>query len=297
VEAALRAIEQRVDEGHAKRRQIELALEQARFEATRAHRQYDAVDPGNRLVASELERRWNERLAVVNQLQADLARFDAERGPALTPQQRDALLELGADLQRVWDHPKASNEPRKRLLRAVLKEIVVCVTDTRLELVLHWHGGDHTELSVVKNRSGQHRWKTDVDVQRTITELARQMSDADIAGLLNRLGQRTGKGQTWTEMRVRAFRCTHRIAVYRPGEREERGEVTLEQAAQQLHTSTMTVRRMIGSGVLPAQQACKGAPWVIKRCDLQRPEVGAALQSRSTRSLPADPQQIPLEIQ
>jgi excisionase family DNA binding protein len=293
VQAALLAIEQRADEGLAKRRQFELALEQARFEAARAHRQYDAVDPGNRLVASELERRWNERLAAAAKLQANLDRFDAEHGSGLTSQQREALLDLGADLPRAWNHPNVCSDSRKRILRAVLKEIVVRVVDARLELVLHWQGGDHTELSVLKNRTGEHRFKTDVSVEQLIVELARQMSDANIASLLNRLGHQTGKGNTWNETRVRSFRCDHGIAVYRDGERDERGEMTLEQAADALGTSKMTVLRMIGAGTLSASQACKGAPWVIKQRELQRPEVRSAL----ARPLPADPAQISLELQ
>jgi hypothetical protein len=58
----LQAIADREQAGPERLRQIELALEQARYEAARAHRQYDAVDPENRLVAGDLERRWNERL-------------------------------------------------------------------------------------------------------------------------------------------------------------------------------------------------------------------------------------------
>lgn len=297
VQAALRAIEQRADGDHAKRRQLELALEQARFEAARAQRQFDAVDPGNRLVAAELERRWNERLALVSQRQAELDALDTQASTNLTSQQRDALLALGADLPRVWDHPLASSELRKRILRTVIKEIVARVADARIELVMHWQGGDHTELSVVKNRIGQHRWTTDVEVQTLITQLARQLNDGSIAALLNRLGHRTGRDQTWTEMRVRSFRGDHRIAVYKAGEREARGELTLEQAADALGASKMTVLRMIGAGSLQATQACKGAPWVIKAADVQRPEVRAAVASPARGLLPEDPRQISLDIQ
>jgi hypothetical protein len=162
---------------------------------------------------------------------------------------------------------------------------------------MHWQGGDHTELSVVKNRTGQHRWTADVEVQTLIPQLARQLNDASIASLLNRLGYRTGRDMTWTETRVRSFRCHHGIAVYRDGEREERGEVTLEHAAQVLCTSKMTVLRMIGAGALSASQACKGAPWVIKRNDLQRIEVHAAIQAPGRGPLPQDPLQITLELQ
>jgi excisionase family DNA binding protein len=297
IEAALRAIERRVDDGQAKRRQLELALEQARFEAARAQRQFDAVDPGNRLVAGELERRWDERLKLVAQRQEEIEALDSEQAPAITPQQREALLALGTDLPRVWAHPAATNEVRKRILRVVIKEIVARVADARIEFVIHWQGGDHTELNVVKNRVGQHRWTADVEVQTLVSQLARQLNDGSIAALLNRLGHRTGRDLTWTETRVRSFRGAHDINVFKLGEREERGEVTLEQAADILETSKMTVLRLISAGTLNASQACKGAPWVIKRSDLQRAEVRAAVQPPSRRPLPEDPRQIPFEYQ
>lgn len=142
MQAALRAIEQRANDDHAKRRQLELALEQARFEAARAQRQFDAVDPGNRLVTAELERRWNDRLAQASQRQEALQALDTQAGANLTSQQRDALLALGTDLPRVWYHPAASSELRKRILRMVIAEIVTRVVDARIEMVIHWQGGD-----------------------------------------------------------------------------------------------------------------------------------------------------------
>lgn len=297
VEAAVRAIEQQSDEGHAKRRQVELAMEQAGFEAARAHRQFDAVDPGNRLVVGELERRWNDRLAAVAQLRAELDELAAERGSDMTPQRRQELLDLGADLPRAWDHPHAGIESRKRILRAVIQEIVVRVSDTQLELMIHWQGGDHTELSVVKNRRGQHRFATDADIDQLVTELARLQPDSSIAALLNLLGRRTGKGHTWTEGRVRSFRGDRGIRVYQPGEREARGELTLEQVASSLRTSKMSVLRLISNGTLPARQVCKGAPWVIKGTDLNRPEVRRALEPGSIGPLPVNPDQISLQFQ
>lgn len=297
MQAALQAVEQHADDVHAKQRQLELALEQARFEAARAQRQFDAVDPGNRLVATELERRWNERLAEVSRREAQIEALQTEAGPNLTQPQREQLMAMGTDLPRVWSHPAASNEARKRILRCVIKEIVARVTEARIELVIHWQGGDHTELSVVKNRTGQHRWTTDVEVQTLITKLARQLNDGSIASLLNRLGHRTAKGHTWTQMRVRSFRCDRHIAVYKTGEREARGELTLEQASEALGTSKMTVLRMISAGTLAAEQACKGAPWVIKAVDVGRPEVRAGVTAPGGRPLPEDPRQISLEFQ
>lgn len=298
LQAALQAIEQCAQDDRTKRRQVELALEQARFEAARAQRQFDAVDPANRLVAAELERRWNERLAQAASRQAELDALDGQMPPSISSPQREVLLRLGSDLPLAWYDPAAGNEIRKRILRSVIKEIVVRVTDVEIQMVLHWQGGDHTALRVPKNRTGQHRWTTPANVQELIEKLARQLGDASIAALLNRLGHRTGKGHTWTEMRVRSYRGDHRIAVYREGEREQRGEVTLEQAAQVLGVSPMTVLRLIATGDIAAVQACRGAPWVIARSELDRPGLrpasgGAARRGPQTE----DPNQISLQLQ
>ena len=198
-----------------------------------------------------------------------------------------------------WHDPAAGNEVRKRILRAVIKEIIVRVDDdvNEIQMVIHWQGGDHTALRVAKNRLGQHRWTTPPDVHKLIEQLARQLNDAGIAALLNRLGHRTGKGHTWTEMRVRSFRGDHRIAVYREGEREQRGEVTLEQAAKVLGVSTMTALRVIATGAIAATQACRGAPWVIARSELDRPELRSCVVTARKPPLTADPNQIPLQLQ
>jgi excisionase family DNA binding protein len=269
IEAALRAIEAREADADAARRQVELALTQARYEADLARRQYDVVDPGNRLVAAELERRWNDRLVEVRSLEERLAARAAERPEAPSAAERDRLMALGADLEAAWRHPRATAETRKRILRAAIAEIVTRVADRTIDLVIHWQGGDHTRLIVPKNRPGQHRWSSSAAVDDLIRGLARQQPDAAIAATLNRGGLRTSKGNSWTEARVRSLRSAHDIAVHRPGEMAERGELKLEEAAELLQVSRMTVLRLISGGSITASQVCKGAPWAIPRAQLE----------------------------
>src|SRR5690348_6504011 len=287
IEAALQLIEDRERAGAERLRQSELALEQARYEATHARRQYDAVDPDNRLVAGELEGRWNERLAAVARLEDEIRSVRDDQPAVPSDAERAALLALADDLPRLWNHPGASAETRKRILRAVLNEIVVTVEPDRLHLMLHWQGGDHTRLHVVKNRVGQHRWKTDAATEELIRELARMLPDQSIASVLNRLGIRSAKGHTWTQVRVRNFRCEYQIAIYREGERAERRELILHEAATRLGVSKMTIVRLIRDGLLPARQICVGAPYVIQEDDLNRPAVRRAIENGRAVSLDA----------
>jgi DNA invertase Pin-like site-specific DNA recombinase len=152
IQAAFLALD-RVETAHDTQRQaLELALEKARYEVQRARRQYDRVDPDNRLVAGELERRWNDALVRVAEVEAQLATL-ASRRITLSDEQRHQLLTLGQDLAAVWEHPAASAALKKRILRTVLHEILIDTLQEPPEhiLQLHWHGGVHTELRVARN--------------------------------------------------------------------------------------------------------------------------------------------------
>ena len=269
VDAAVRAITDCEHQAGEKQRQLELALEQARYEAARARRQYDAVDPDNRLVAGELERRWDAALAAVAVIEKELETLVRQRSAALDAEERQRLLQMGAELGAAWHHPAATAVTRKRLIRAVMREVVARVEDDQVQLLLHWQGGDHTRLTVRKNRRGQTRWAVEPEMVDLIRTCARLMPDKAIAGMLNRTGKRTGRLNGWTQSRVRGFRNTHGIAVYVDGEWAARGEVTLTEAARMLDLSPMTVLRQIRAGIIPAEQYCKGAPWVIKRQDIE----------------------------
>ena len=271
MEAALRAVEEDSEAKSDAVRQAELALERARYEADRAFRQFDGVDPENRQVAAELERRWNGRLVAVSEMEAALAGAqEADRTLRMSDAERAACRELGANLERAWCHERVSPVIRKRILRAALVEALAHVEDRRVRLVLHWHGGDHSEVCVEKNPPGRHRYATDEETSAIITALARQLPDESIAAMLNRSGRSTGKGRRWRKAEVASFRAYRKIPVYREGEEKERGELGVREAARLLGVCERTVISRIASGKLPAWQVCKGAPWVLKADALSR---------------------------
>ncbi len=294
VRAALEAIDRQLQSNDEQITHKELALEQARYEVARARRQYDAVDPDNRLVAAELESRWNETLKRHHEIEQELQALQASRPEPLSQHTRDALLQLGEDLPALWHDPASSQQLKKRIVRTLLHEIVVRKEGEKIALRLHWQGGDHTELDFLKNKTGQHRYATPDNVVQLVRELARVQPDQGIVSILNRLGIRTGRGHAWTEGRLRTFRTSHDIAVYVEGERLARGELTLEETASRLNVSRETVRRLIASKVLAARQACKGAPWIIEQSAVERLLGGAnAVSSPRTK----DRDQLPLKLQ
>lgn len=239
-----------------------MELERARFEAGRCRRQYDAAEPENRLVARTLERRWNEALEKVAALEQVLSQLDP-LPDALSKKEEDELRELALDLPALWRDGAAPFDLKKRIVRAVIKEIVVYVEAEALRVLVHWQGGQHTELSLRKRKTGETRWKTADSTVALIEQLARVLSDKQIAAQLNRMGIKTAKGYGWTRGRVGSFRTDNAIANFVPGEREARGELTIEAAANRLGVSYSTVQRKIKGRQLPARQICAGGPWII----------------------------------
>ena len=124
IEAALQAREVAGAEQDEKRKALELALERARYEADRARRQFDAVEPENRLVAAELESRWNQALAKAAELEQRVQNM-AKPAQPLDQERQKQLLRLSEDLPALWNHPQAPAELKKRILRTVLNEIIV----------------------------------------------------------------------------------------------------------------------------------------------------------------------------
>jgi len=270
IEAAIEAIETLQGAGDERIQQKALALEQARYEVTRARRQYDGVDPANRLVAAELERRWNQALTMEAHLEEELVTLQQGRERPLSDVQKQELLALARNLPTLWDDPHGSPEHKKRLLRIALKEIMATSEGDSIRLVLHWQGGDHTQLEFQKFRTGQHRYVTDSDLVEIVRKLARIEPDARIAAILNRNQRRTTHGQIWTAKRICSLRSHHAIAVYREGERPTRGEMSVSETAVVLGVTPTTVLRLIRLEQLPATQACVGAPWILHRADVER---------------------------
>jgi Recombinase len=189
-------------------------LEAARYAARRAQKQYDATDPDNRLVADELERRWNQALQRVHEIEERIDRHVHGCRPPVAPT-REEFEGLAADLETVWQNPHADVRLKKRLVRTLIHEIVVDTDPEAGEviLVIHWKGGVHTELRVPRRRRGQNATHTSKNVVDALRVLARMCPDDLLANVLNRNGLLTGRGIAGRENEWSHFVLTTRSLV------------------------------------------------------------------------------------
>ncbi len=204
VRVATQVMDQIEQELVSQRRQRELQLEQARYEARLAQRQYDAVDPSNRLVAAELERRWNEKLERVTELERAFAQAERDAEWKLTAEERAAISDLSRDLPAIWGAETTSNQERKQLLRMVIESVQVDgITHAgQIEVQIRWRSGTITILNVTRTAPGECSLKTPEDAVSRIHKLAPQRTYAEIAVALNRAGLRSAFGRSFTSDHV-----------------------------------------------------------------------------------------------
>jgi DNA invertase Pin-like site-specific DNA recombinase len=284
IDAAIRAAEQ-IDRRREDRCQaLTLEIEQARYEARLAARRYEAVDPENRLVASELEARWNASLGRVQQLEQDFQKAEID-SPTVAPISADELLRLAEELPIIWDDPATDSSIKQRIVGILIQQVVVDVDEAtdEVRLFIHWTGGRHTEIRVAKHKRGQNGRRTAPEAVDVVRQMAAQYSDGEIALTLNRLRLKTGTGNTWNETRVRSLLSQLKLSRQSAQQTGSNTSLNLKAAAKRLKVSDTVVRRLIQLKVLPATQVVVGAPWQIARNDADSPAVVQAAQRLQRR--------------
>ena len=293
IEAARHAGQLCREEYEAERQSMLDELRQVEYEAQRAQRQYDRVEPENRLVATQLETRWNESLAALADARTRLARFDEDSQPMPSNEQLEQLGSLGKRLERVWFCTDTDVAIKKQIASLLVREIIADVDTERNEVSLwiHWRGGHHTEL--VAPRGARRGHTATVKAKMAISTLRAVCDDTGIAHALNRNGVYCDLNR-WTAASVHAFRDRHGIRPFDKAEKQSQGLLSQEEAAQKLGISPMSVHRLVRSRILAAEQPSAGMPTIIREADLAIPEVQAAvhqIRSNLPRPLPADPNQ------
>jgi len=264
---------------------LELELKSARYTAARAQQQFDAVDPLNRLVADELERRWNQALARVRALEQQL--HEARSTPSiLTPPSVEEMSGLAAELDILWHQPDTDVRLKKRILRTLIEEILVDVDPRagQVQLVVHWKGGLHTELMVARRKRGQNRRHLALEIAEAIGLLARVLPDSTIAGCLTKAGLRTATGNFWTKEAVASARNHRGIPTHSPQRQTAEGWMTLTQAARFLGVTARSLRRAVDKREIPVLHPLPDGPWIFNRSDLEAPSAQQLVERAKNRT-------------
>lgn len=262
-------------------RQWQLRLERARYEADLARRRFVAVDPENRLVARNLEKDWNEKLAAVEQLEREQTTLSARVAPALTAEERQRIVNLAEDLPALWHAPTTTAAERKQLLRFLVQDVTLTKREREITLAIRWQTQACTLAEVPRPQRSCDARRTPAAVVERVRRLARDHSDSQVATLLNAEGLRSGTGQSFTAGRVQWIRYAHNIPSGCPegpgrvvtGQRAD-GRYSTRAAAELLNVDIATVTAWCQAGRLDGIQAKPHGPWWI----VLTPEIIAELR-------------------
>ena len=263
-------------DGHALERQWALKRERAAYEVERARRQYDAVEPENRLVARSLESIWEEKLRAAERVEQDYQRWQGERSAVLSAEDRARIASMGINLPQLWgtlDHAE-----RKEMLRLVIDKVIV---DQRRRkgmvwLRILWQTGAVTEHWVVRNTQSYAEAAHTDQLETRIRELnAAGLMDAQIAAELNAQGLPNCRGGAFDHGTIHLLRKRWSIPTvkingvdYNPS-RWPDGSYSIQGAAEALGVTAQTVFKWLKKGRLHGRQLTKGQPWQIDLTDEQ----------------------------
>lgn len=266
LEAMIEAAQAHADAAEAERRHWHQRVERAEYEVGVARRQYGAVDPENRLVARELERRFDKVLQELEAVRGEAEAHIEQLPNPLSPEEEARLVEFARDLPRLWRAPTTRPQDRTRVVRCLIDQVVVTVPDegAHIKADVHWFGGEISTLEVPRGKTGEHRHVAEPELVELVRRLAHDFSDAQVARILHRKGIHTPKELPFVAHHVANLRHTHGIA---PGPRvPTTGQhiYTAQEASELLRVDGSTVIRWVEAGLLKGGQVTPGAPWRIQ---------------------------------
>ncbi len=270
LEISLTTLEQIETRGQQIDQQWQLRLERIRYQADLARRRLFAVDPENRLVARNLERDWNEKLAEIERLEREYLTWATPKAFELGPEQRQRILALAQDLPTVWQATTTTYAQRKQLLRCLVKDVTLTRHQTTIHLGLRWQTEALSELDIPRPKRIYQTQRTSPDVVDQIRQLASTQPDPLIATHLNQAGLTTGTGQPFTGDRVRWIRNQYDIPTACPdapsacpsGQRGD-GRYSTQAAATLLNVCDSTILRWCEAGRLDSLQTVPNGPrWI-----------------------------------
>jgi DNA invertase Pin-like site-specific DNA recombinase len=261
-------------------RQWQMRLERAEYEAALAERRYEEVDPAQRLVASTLERRWNEALMGLEELKKQYADFEKQKARVATPEQKAKVLALVENLPRLWNAPTTQARDRKRMLRLLIKDITVEKQHGARHAIMHirWQGGACGDVTVDLPRPRAEAIRYPEPIIAHVRDLARTLTDRQIVAELTRLGELSATGRPHTMHTIKWIRWKHRIpspSLKRPE------EMTVQQLAARLGVLPGVVYYWAERGMIASRRLNGGSPvWItIDEIKLQE------LRDRVSRSI------------
>ena len=277
IKIAIAAVDQMTQEVRQLEQQWSLRRERARYDAERARRQYDAVEPENRLVARSLERVWEERLRAADAVEQEYRQWRQQDPVVLKAGDVKMLEALASDLPALWRSPTTRPEERKRILRFIIQEALLDQKRARGEVWVKivWQTGALSEHRLWRRVHSYNDDYADLEgLRRRITQLnAQGLMDKQIADVLNEEGAISARRRPFTYENVWLLRQRWGLRAVKlnpTGANPPRwpdGSYSVQGAAAAIGVTPQAIFDYLANGLLTGRQLTKGQPWQIDLTD------------------------------
>jgi DNA invertase Pin-like site-specific DNA recombinase len=229
-------------------------VERARYEAELARDRFMQVDPRHRLVATNLEAEWNEKLRLLGEAKSELERQVNER-PELSQQQRAEVLGLASDFPRLWQDPRTPAREKKRLLRLLIEDVTLIAGDL-IEVHVRFRGGLTRSLKLPRPVNPFELRRTPIEVIRAIDDLLDQHTEEEVAAMLNQKGLKSGTGIPFQPKIVASIRRAYGLKTRRDRLRKA-GCLTASEAARRLGIGLPKLHQWVREGRIHTRSVAK----------------------------------------
>ena len=252
----------------------EQKLERAKYQSDRAFRQYNAVEPENRLVARTLEHQWEESLAELERLKMEHARFLSVQPVPLSEEERKKILQLAVDIPAIWGAESTTNSDRQAIIRQLIEDVMVTVQgeSEKVSVEFKWLGGHTTTTTVIRPvaRFEQLSYYNEL-VDRVKKLHEKKHNSQTISDILNSEGWRPPKRrETFNPQMVRTLISRQGIRTSkkkRPSDNIAKGtnEWTIEDLAQKINMPKITLYKWLRQGKITGKKVYNGkcAIWLV----------------------------------
>ena len=274
LEISLKVAEDLEAERSQMRNHWEQKLERAHYAVERAFRQYNTVEPENRLVARALERQWEEALAAEEELKMEYERFLSQQASPLSEEEREAIRKLAIDIPDIWHAPSTTPSERQSIVRQLIDRVIITVQGKteKVEVEYHWIGGHHTRTTLIRPVAKLEQLSYYQNLLDRVSELNTQQKDTrSIANILNEEGWRPAKRRdtfnAYMVQRLLSRQGLRNSKRRRPsdGINKKANEWTIQELSQKLEMPEATLYSWMRKGKLKARRAVNSgrAIWLI----------------------------------
>lgn len=262
IKIAIKAVEELEKRNNTIDKQWSMRIERAEYEAMLAQRRYEEVDPANRLVATTLEKRWNDTLVNLEQIKQQYNEYRIKHNIEISPEKKEKMLLLARDIPLLWKASSTQAKDRKRIIRLLIKDITVEKDSEHRRLILHirWQGGAHEDISCKLPPKMCDQIRYPKEIVNQVKKLAHTYMNSQIAKIFNQKGLKSATGKPFNASMISWIKYKHTI----PGPKlKQDNEFTVKEVAKKFDVSTYMVYYWIERKYVNVRRIKQGYPYWI----------------------------------